>query len=93
MKCPFCLALLDRKAVVCTGCNARRGYAMFGSAPDSPLVARIKAIGIPAALLPISAIGYLLRPTTIWLAVAGVAIAVAVFGIARLRQGSFWYQV
>jgi hypothetical protein len=93
MKCPFCQAPVDRKAVVCTGCNARRGYAMLGSAPDSPLIAYIKAIGIPAVLLPISGIGYLFRPTPIWLAVAGLAIAAGVFGILRLRQGSFWYQI
>lgn len=92
MKCPFCMASVERKAVVCTSCNARRGYAMLGATPDSPLVAIIKAIVIPAGLLPVSALGYLFKPMPLWLGLAGLAVAMGVFGIKRLREGSFWYQ-
>jgi hypothetical protein len=66
---------------------------MFGSTPDRPVVALLKGVILPIACLPASAVGFIMRPTPVWFAVAGFALFLAVLGIRRLISGSHWYQL
>jgi hypothetical protein len=91
--CPFCLARLPRGAIACRTCNARRGYPMFGNTPDRPVVALLKGVILPVAMLPASVLGFVMRPTPVWFAVAGFALFLLVLGVRRLMSGSHWYQL
>jgi len=66
---------------------------MFGSTPDRPAVAVLKGVLLPIAILPASALGFVMRPTPLWLGVAILALVVAALGIRRLMSHSHWYQL
>ncbi len=92
VSCPFCATRLPRKAIRCEGCNAQRGYALYGATPDRPFIAVIKGVVLPLALLPASMVGFVMKPTPLWLVVVAVGIAGVIFGIRKLLAGSRWYQ-
>ncbi len=66
---------------------------MFGSTPDRPAIALLKGVILPIAILPASALGFVMRPTPIWLGVAVLGLVVAALGIRRLMSRSHWFQV
>lgn len=90
-RCPFCTAALPRHAVVCSNCNARRGFEMFGPMPDRPMVAWLKGLLLPVAAILASLAGYVLNPSPIWFAAAGFGLFVAALGLRRLLEGSRWF--
>ncbi len=91
VRCPFCSASLPRGAVVCSNCNARRGFEMFGPMPDSPMHAWLKGLILPAMVVALSLIGFALNPSPVWVAAAGFALFVAALGLRRLLEGSRWF--
>lgn len=92
-RCPFCSADLERGAVVCPDCDARRGFQMFGSSPDGLIIAFIKGLILPAIVLVGSLVAWVFKPSPIWLGVAGFAIFVGVLGLRRLTEGSRWFRL
>jgi hypothetical protein len=90
-RCPFCSANLDRSAVVCGNCDARRGFHMFGSTPDRPLTAWIKGLILPVIVIMSSLLGWLYKPSPVWFAAGGFALFVAALGVRRLIEGSRWF--
>jgi hypothetical protein len=90
-RCPFCSATLPRHAVVCSNCDARRGFEMFGPVPDRPAVAWLKGLFLPVAAITASLIGHFLNPSPIWFAAAGFGLFVAALGLRRLLEGSRWF--
>jgi hypothetical protein len=93
VSCPFCSTDLPRKAIRCEGCNAQRGFMLYGATPDRPSFAVIKGVVLPLALLPASIVGFVMRPTPLWLGVVAVGVAGAIFGIRKLLAGSRWHQI
>lgn len=92
-RCPFCLTDIEHGAVVCPSCDARRGFLMFGSSPDGPIIAFIKGLILPAIVLVGSLVVWVFKPSPIWLGAAGFAIFVGVLGVRRLIGGSRWFQL
>lgn len=90
-RCPFCSANLPRHAVVCSNCDARRGFEMFSPIPDRPLAAWLKGLFLPAAAILACLLGYFLNPSPIWIAAAGFGLFVAALGLRRLLEGSRWF--
>ena len=47
---------------------------------------------LPAAGVPASALGFVMKPTPLWLGVAAMAVALTVMGVRQLMSRSHWYR-